>query len=154
MRASAHQTEGLHVTPHTAETLVMYRLQFIRLNIKSQNSGNTCYAAAAYQNWTLSCQSPCKNSTISSSSTIEGTNKIECIRYSTIDDLTLLLFRAYYTGLPEDLIYLVDVGHLESVAAGMEVLLDCVQGALQDSALLWGQAALTLLRDVLKKPFL
>ncbi len=49
------------------------------------------------------------------------------------------------------MIYLVDVGHLESVAAGMEVLLDGVQGALQDSALLWGQAALTLLRDVLKK---
>jgi hypothetical protein len=47
--------------------------------------------------------------------------------------------------------YLVDVGHLESVAAGMEVLLDGVQGALQHSALLWGQAALTLLRDVLKK---
>ncbi len=56
-----------------------------------------------------------------------------------------------HTGLPEDLMYLVDVGHLESVAAGMEVLLDGVQGALQDSALLWGQAALTLLRDVLKK---
>jgi hypothetical protein len=36
----------------------------------------------------------------------------------------------------------------------MEVLLDGVQGALQHSALLWGQAALTLLRDVLKKPFL
>jgi hypothetical protein len=47
--------------------------------------------------------------------------------------------------------YLVDVGHLESVAAGMEVLFDGVQCALQDSALLWGQAALTLLRDVLKK---
>jgi hypothetical protein len=54
--------------------------------------------------------------------------------------------------------YLVDVRHLEPVAAGMEVLLDGVQGALQHSALLWGQAALTLLRDVLeisifKKPF-
>ncbi len=47
--------------------------------------------------------------------------------------------------------YLVDVGHLKSVAAGMEVLLDGVQGALQDSALLWGQAALTLLRDVLEQ---
>jgi hypothetical protein len=35
----------------------------------------------------------------------------------------------------------------------MEVLLDGVQGTLQDSALLWGQAALTLLRDVLtEKP--
>jgi hypothetical protein len=45
--------------------------------------------------------------------------------------------------------YLVDVGHLEPVAAGMEVLLDGVQGALQHSALLGGQAALTLLRDVL-----
>ena len=33
----------------------------------------------------------------------------------------------------------------------MEVLLDGVQGTLQDSALLGGQAALTLLRDVLVK---
>ena len=44
-----------------------------------------------------------------------------------------------------ELLRLVDVGHLEAVAAGVQVLLDDVQGALQHHTLLGREAPLTLL---------
>ena len=45
---------------------------------------------------------------------------------------------------------LVDVGHLEPVAPGVEVLLDHLQAALEHRALLGGQTLLSLLQVVLR----
>ena len=48
------------------------------------------------------------------------------------------------------LLGLVDVGHLEPVAPGVEVLLDHLQAALEHRALLGGQTLLSLLQVVLR----